>query len=706
MYRPEDFPPVHGKDHFRILLKRKWTGLTFFFALVGAVLLYLAFTEPRYEAKLKFVLKPPPISPLLMMGELVYSEGVDIVARRTFVATQFEVLKSMTLAERVMDRLDLWKEYHLGEAKGGSLGLFRPVRVQTREGAAAGFAKNVSVVAPTIMSNHAELSFRHRDPVKAARIANALLDSYVEFLYEERSRRIRENLAWLQRQFEKLGNEVVQADQALQDFRKSRDAVSVDDRENILLQKLLSLNAALTQARIARMAAENAYLDAKQFEASPTQLERAPMVITANPQIAAILGQINLLKTEYARTQERYQEKHPRILELRSTLDELETRLKSELLKTIDSLKITYDLAKSQEESLARELEATQRESIQMAEQRIEYYQLLNASKVNRTLYDSLLSRLKETSILQEFQNPHDIVQIIDKAVPPDEPGGYRPYFLPVACGVGLLLGFFLCYVKDYFDTTIENERDVNEALRLPILGVLPKARPPRELRPWAVEKAVHRWPGSVLSDHFERLAHIAEHLSAKQGIRSVLVTSAQPREGRTTVAANLALLLARAGEKVLLVDGDMRRPRLHEIFSCRTEPGLLDVAAEARDPADAVRSTDSPNLFLIPSGVPTVRGVQKPIEPVRLRDLFKALEDRFDRIVVDSPALLEVGDGSALARATDGILWVVASGQTPREKAYWMLQSLSLLDRILLGVVLNKVRILRGPTGYYSGGS
>ncbi len=706
MYRPEDFPPVHGKDHFRILLKRKWTGLTFFFVLVGAVLLYLAFTEPSYEAKLKFVLKPPPISPLVMMSEIVYSEGVDIVARRTFVATQFEVLKSRSLAERVMDRLDLWKEYGLGEPRRGVFDLFGPARIRTRDGAAAEFSENVEVVTPNIMSNHAELYFKHRDPDMAARIANALLDSYVEFLYEERARKIRENLSWLHEQFEKLGNEVVQADQALQNFRKDRDAVSVDDRENILLQKLLSLNTALTQARIARIAAENAYLDAKQFEASPTQLERAPMVIATNPQIAAILGQINLLRIEYARTQERYQEKHPRILELRSTLAELETRLKAELLKTVDSLKITYDLAKSQEQALARELEAAQGESIQMAEQRIEYYQLLNASKVNRTLYDSLLSRLKETSILQGYENPHDIVQIIDKAVPPDKPGGYRPYFLPVACGVGLLLGFFLCYVKDYFDTTIENERDVHEALHQPVLGVLPKVRPPRARRPWAVEKAVLRWPGSALSDHFERLAQVAQHLSAKQEIRSVLVTSAQPREGRTTVASNLALLLARAGEKVLLIDGDGRRPRLHEIFSCRSEPGLLDIVAEGRDPADAVRTTDSPNLFLIPSGVPAGRWVPKPVEPARLRDLLRGLQDRFDRIVVDSPALLEVGDGSALARATDGILWVVSSGQTPREKAYWMLQSLSLLDRSLLGVVLNKVRILRGPTGYYSGGS
>lgn len=705
MFRPQDFPPVHGKDHFRILLKRKWTGLSFFAVLVGATALYLAFTKPSYEAKVKFVLKPPPISPLLMMGELIYNEGVDIVSRRTFVATQFEILKSRTLAERVMDRLDLWKDYRLGEAETGGWNLFGPARVRTKDGAAADFAESVSVVAPNIVSNHAELSFKHRDPDKAARVANALIDSYVEYLYEERSRKIRENLAWLQKQFEKIGNEVVQADQALQDFRKDRGAVSVDDRENIQLQKLVSLNTALTQARIARIAAENAYLDAKHFEASPTELERAPMVVATNPQIAAILAQINLLRIEYARTRERYQEKHPRMLEIRSTLDELETRLKAELLKTIDSLKINYDLAKSQEESLAQELEAAQNESIHVAEQRIEYYQLLNASKVNRTLYDSLLSRLKETSLLQEFRNPHDIVQIIDEAVPPDKPGGYRPYFLPVACGVGLLVGFFLCYVKDYFDTTLENERDIRETLHLPVLGVLPHARSPRGRRPWAIEKAVLRWPGSLLSDHLERLAQVVEHLSAKQSVRSILVTSASPREGRTTVASNLALLLARAGEKVLLVDGDARRPRLHEVFPCRNEPGLVGLLAEGQDPTDVIRGTDVPNLSLIPSGRPK-EPAAKPFEPWRLQEVFQTLQGRYDRIVVDSPALLEVGDGSALARAVDGILWVVASGKTHREKAFWMHQSLSLLDRTVLGVALNKVRFLRGPTGYYSGRS
>ncbi len=157
MYRHEDFPPVHMRDHLRVIRKNKWTAVVFFVFVVGLTGLYLLTTKPIYEGTCKLILLPPPLTPLTMLGEVIYSEGIDIVSKRLFAMTQFEVIKSRPVAERVMDRLQLWDEYHLGEERKGPFGRKRePV---TRVMAAGAFAEKVSVVQPTVMSNHIEVSF-------------------------------------------------------------------------------------------------------------------------------------------------------------------------------------------------------------------------------------------------------------------------------------------------------------------------------------------------------------------------------------------------------------------------------------------------------------------------------------------------------------------------------------------------------------------
>jgi polysaccharide biosynthesis transport protein len=338
MYRPEDFPPVHLRDHLRVIRKNKWTAIVFFTLVVGLTGLYLLVTKPNYAATTKLILKPPPLSPLTMMTEVVYTEGFDIVAKRLFAITQFEVIKSRQVAERVMDRLQLWDEYQLGKEQKGLLGA-KPGGI-TREMAALAFAEQVSVLQPTVLSNHIEVSFRAEDTEKAAHVVNILIEEYTAVLLEERADRIRDNLEWLRQQFQSLEEEVVEADQALQDFKRERNLISVDDRENILLQKLHGLNTTLIQARIARIAAENVYRDARRLEDDPTRLEQAPMILASNPAIAALHDQWNPMKTEQARIRERYMEKHPRMIELSSTIQELEGRSRAEGLNAIGSLRI------------------------------------------------------------------------------------------------------------------------------------------------------------------------------------------------------------------------------------------------------------------------------------------------------------------------------------------------------------------------------
>lgn len=699
MYRPEDFPPVHMRDHLRVVRKYKWTAIFFFVLVVSLTALYLLFTPAGYTGTAKIVLKPPPLTPLTMLSEIAYSEGIDIVNKRLFSNTQFEVIKSRRVAERIMDRLNLWEDYGLGKETKPMFG--GKARTITRDMAAQAFGEKVSVIQPTIISNHIEVSFNAKDPDLAAEIVNVLLEEYTQILYEDRAVRIRQNLEWLRKQFERLDSEVVEADQALQDFRRERNLLSVDDRENILLQKLHALNSGLIQARIARITAETAYLDAKRFEDDPTHLENAPTVLSTNPQIAALSGQLNVLMTELARSHERYLDKHPRMIELNSTIEDVRQRIRDEVLAAIESLRLTYEMTASQEASLRQELEAVQQEVIHTDEQKIEYMQLLNHSKANRMLFDNLVTRLKETVVIQDFEDPRETLQIIQGAIPSDKPAGFRTFFLPIAAGVGLLVGLFLCYVRDYFDTTIQNERDIHETLRLPLLGILPHSRVSRFRirRPLAKAPLLH--PEIPYVEFLQHLASIVHRTGTAENIKSVLVTSACPREGRTTVTINLAIAMAQRGRRVLVVDADLRKPGLEQAFPQEESRGLSRLLQTGGDPSQYIEKTDMDNLFYLPAGpCPQVPSVL--LESPEVPRLLEALKKGFDWILIDSSALLEAPEAVALAQWTDTALWVISSGEISAERAAWAKRSLTLMNCRILGVVLNRVRFLRGPTHYY----
>ncbi len=701
-YRPEDFPPIHARDHLRILKKEKWAGILFFIMVVGLTTLYLSSSKPRYAATSTFLLYPPPVSPTLMMSELVIYEGKDIIHEKLFTNTYFDVLKSREFCEKVFDRLDLWDDYDLGGERKG-VPFFGETVTITREMITESVSGNVEVRTPVLTSNANVLTIRSGNPEKAARIANTMLEVLLEILLEERETHIQNNLEWLQTAFHQLEEEILGSDQALQDYKRQHDAISLDERENILLTKLHTLNGSLVQSRLARIAAQNIYYDAKQHQADPSNLENAPAIIASNAQIAGLQAQFNLIKTELSRIRKRYKEKHPRMIEIRATIMELEQRILAEIHNAIDSLRISYELTRSQENSLIRELEEVKAEVIRLDEQKIEYLKLFNASLVNHAIFDTVLNRMKENQILLTFANPLKTLQVIDRAVPPDKPSGFRQFFLPVSILVGIILGCFLCYLKDYFDDTIQNEREVHDVLSLPLLAILPYCRNSRVRKTRTLGNALTLYPDIPFVEFFHRFANIVQHALARQDRKTILVVSTSPQEGKTSVTTNLGIALAQRGQKVLLIDGNLRRPSLHDIFLLDNSIGLSNLFQTAGEGSlgTFAQKTNVENLYCLPAGP------QPPVPPVFLESsqaaqVLEAFREHFDRIIIDSSAILEVSDATVLARLTDTIIWVMGSGDTSKEKATWTKRSLSLVNADILGVVLNKVHHLRGPTSYY----
>jgi receptor protein-tyrosine kinase len=313
-----------------------------------------------------------------------------------------------------------------------------------------------------------------------------------------------------------------------------------------------------------------------------------------------------------------------------------------------------------------------------------------------------VITRLKETVLIQGYENPNDTVQIIQRAVPSDKPAGFRRFYLPIAAGVGLLVGLFLCYVRDYFDTTIQNERDIHENLKLPLLGILPHSRISRFGKSPSLAKAPLLHPQLPYVEFLHHLASIVHHAGTTEGRKTMLVTSACPREGRSTLTVNLGIALAQRGQKVLIVDGDLRKPGLQPTFSLSGAEGFSNLLQSGGDPKEYIQGTEVENLFCLPAGpCPQIPSVL--LESAEVPRVMEALKQVFDWVLIDSSALLEAPETVALAQWVDTALWVIASGATSSERAAWAKRSLTLMNCSILGITLNKVRYLRGPTYYYT---
>ena len=254
----------------------------------------------------------------------------------------------------------------------------------------------------------------------------------------------------------------------------------------------------------------------------------------------------------------------------------------------------------------------------------------------------------------------------------------------------------------DYFDTTIQNERDIHEVLRLPLLGILPYCRTSRFGQKDSLAKVPLLHPGLPYVELLQHLASIVHRVGTEQNCKTLLFTSACPREGRTTLTINLGITLAQRGQKVLIVDGDLRRPSVHQAFSLDGTSGLSNLLQAGGDPKEYVRETGVENLFCLPAGpCPPVPSVL--LESPEVPRAMERLKRDFDWVLIDSSALLDAPETVALAQWMDTALWVIASGATSMERASWTKRSLSLMNCRILGIVLNRVRFLRGPTHYYA---
>jgi exopolysaccharide transport family protein len=714
-------------DYLRVVYRRRWIALPVFLIvfIVGTV---NALREiPIYQARVQMILqKDAPNAARLDQVFQAESSWYD----SEFIQTQFRILQSRTLARRTIDSMNLWNVPKLGngpdpkpaisftgyfwQGVNGLLALVQkpfseppPAAVVTERPKAEDdetSAQSVRIdqflgglgVVPVRNSQIVEIHYTSSDPEFAAQAANAVAKAYIQQTTEFKFSASKDAADWLSDRLAEQRKAVEASESALQAYKEKNGGVSITDgANNIVVQRLTELNSALTKAKTERINKEAAYNQLKAAQAAGT-LDSFPTVLS-NEYIQKLRTDLTDLQRQQAQLADRYGERHAEVIKNRTAIQAADAKLRGELGKIVESVHSEYEAALSQEQSLQSALDAQKAEALSLNRKGIEYGVLQREADSNRQIYESLMQRTKETGITSESRSTN--VRIVDPAeVPrgPISPNVTRE--LEVSFATGMFFAVAVAFGLEYLDNRIKSPQELKAQLGIPFLGMVPSVGKDKS----SGEPLLSRAVPANFAEAFKSIRTNVLFSSAEDGMRTVVVTSSGPGEGKSIVSANLAVALAQAGQRVLLLDGDMRRPRVHEIFGTEQEPGVSNILTGGAKPSEAIKRCPTVHgLWLLPSGhIPP-----NPAELLgshRFREFIGSLEEHFDWVVIDSPPVLVVTDSSIVANHASGVVFVVGSDKTSRQAARTAVEQLDATNARIIGSVLNRVNLARHQY-YYS---
>jgi succinoglycan biosynthesis transport protein ExoP len=696
----------HLVDYLKVLHKRRWTAATSFLLVVVGIMLYTFTTTPIYEAKTRLLIEADNPN-IISFKEVIDEQG----AKADYYQTQYNILQSRILARKTLERLNLWENQYLGTpvTEPGFFG--RMFRGGSRQSAtttpAAGesieqsraidrFLANLTV-SPIRNSRLVDVKFRLPDAELASRVVNALAKNYIEQNLEYRFGASKEASDWLGERLKENRNQVEQAEAALQRYREQNDAIPLENRESIVVQKLTDLSAAVTQAKTERFQKQAVYNQLQSLRQSGAALDTFPAIL-ANTYIQQQKADLAQLQSQHTQLSEKLGERHPEILKVQSAIQLAQNKLDGEVAKIVQSVRNEYTAALAKENSLIGALNQQKVEAQTMNRKAIDYGVLERDVQSSKQIYESLLQRAKETGINSELKTTN--IRVVDHAEQPRYPVAPRKLLnLVLAVLAGLVVGICLAFFFEYVDSSIKSPDEIRTYLGLTTLGMVP-ALNMKALK--GREPLINTGVPPNFAEAFRSMRTNVLFAAADEGSRSLVVTSTGPGEGKTMVAANLAIGFAQAGQRVILIDADMRRPRVHQIFGQNQEPGLSNLMVGHAVASATICKSGVPGLWLLNAG----RIPPNPAELLgsrRFKEFIALLSQHFDAVIIDSPPIMAVTDSAIVASAASGIVFVVGAEMTSRQAARNAIEQLQNGRPRFFGAVLNRVELERNAF-YYSG--
>ena len=555
-------------------------------------------------------------------------------------------------------------------------------------------------IEPVKNTRLVRINFDSYHPGLASQAANAIATNYIKLNLENRFKATEQAKEQLNEQLEVMRAKVESADEALQAFCQKHGFVFLDDKErNVSLQRLSDLNDALAKAESERMAKEALYKQTKKgdFDSIPLILE--------NKMIQDLRQQYLQLEVQYSKLAETFKPEYPELIRLKRQMETIQRRLNAEYSRYIHAIRNEYEFCLRKESLVRSAFEQQKTVVTEMQQKAIQYNILKREADTNRDLYKNLLQRMKEAGIQAGITASN--IQVVDQAAVPTRP--YKPNIprkILYATVIGLLFGAALAFFLEYLDNTIKTSEDVEQIVRLPAFGMVPtisyeKRKQVERGKVYPVELVTFGHPRSLLSEVYRNIRTSILLSFSERPPKTMVVSSPNPMEGKTTTAVNMAIAFSQLGSPVLIIDGDMRKPRIHKVFNGANGVGLSNFLSGNAELKSIIRSSNIPNLFYIPSG-PIPPNPSELLGSNLFKNMLQFLGRSFEQIIFDSPPVLSFGDSLILSNSVDGVVLVVLSGKTPRETLHQSKNALHQVNAKILGVVVNQVEIGQTRYGYY----
>lgn len=709
--RPSGKPIPPPWEFWRTILKRKGIVLIFAFTLVATVTVFSFLATPIYTAKGTLAIEREPN--ILSFEEILQIETVS----DDFIQTQYKLLESRSLAEETMARLNLSAH---GSSAGTSPGTENSQDPGARWKSADSFLARLKI-SPIPQTRLVEVRFKDPDPKFAAAALNTLFAAYVDMNVQKKYQATEQANAFLTTQIVQVKSEIEAAEKKLLEYGAEKNIIALGDKETTVVEKLGDLNKALTEAQIALVLKESFYNEIR--SASPDFL---PEAINNNDLIQRLREEYVRLKADYTKSQAVFKSDYPEMQRLKSSLDSAKTALENEMQALRKSAYNDFQAALNKAKSLESVFNKQKEEAIQLNSNAILYNSLKNEIDNKKNLLDSLLRRQSETAVSVRLKGLRTSnVWIVDRAEVPLYPSS--PKKIPnivLALFLGICGGLGLAFLFERLDSSVSDSEDVEKYAGLPSLGIVPAFRrsglrateisgtkatngekgdiadgrkaghDPVQHRGdiSSIELIAHQDPESSYAEHYRSIRTTFLLEAARAQLKIVTVSSALPGEGKTATVVNLGIVLAQLGHRVLLLDADLRRPRLHSIFKVQNIWGLTNTLGNGSEPRGLISPTGIRGLFLMKAG-PIPPNPTDLLGSEKMGTLLDELRKHFDFILVDTPPVLSVSDVAVLGPKIDANIFVVRSGKTPRQILSRALASLETHKITSLGVILNNVR-------------
>jgi polysaccharide biosynthesis transport protein len=684
------------REYLGILHKRRATVVTSLGLSLLIAVLYNYTTRPLYQASVQLLIDPAV--PRVLPAAQTIDPGVQDYE------TEYALLRGQKVAARVIEKLELQKSPELMTGP-----LMTPWerfqrkflgRVPTVDVGRDGIPLSPAVAAlrsrigiePLPGGRLVNIRITAYDPTIAAEIANTLGQVYIDQSMEFRFDASTQATDWLSGRLAEQKRKVEEAEKALIAYQERYGLTDAAATGGPSSNKSAALENALIAARTERIAKESLLNQAH----STSPLSSIPSLL-AMPGVHEVQVKLAELQSEQTRLGESLGERHPDMVQLRAEIAAAEGKLQAELRGAVRALEADTQAARSKEASISADLERAWREGLDVGRKAIEYQALKREVETNKQLFQTVMSRAKETGLESELRATN--VRIVERAEAPRGPASpnrRRNYVMALV--IGLALGIGLAILFEHADNTIKNPDDVRR-LDLPFLAMVPSVSQGSGTLP---SKALAlRNPDGHLAEAYRVLrTNLIFSMPADKG-RVVIVSSANPGEGKTTTAANLAAALSMNGAKVLVLDADLRRPTLHQHLGVQKAPGLSDVIVGRNQPADVIQATRYKGLYVLPCG----HAAPNPAELLdsnAMRDIVGGLKHHYDWVLVDTPPILAMADTPILCPIADGVLLVLAAEVTLRPAIERARDQILAVGGKVTGAVLNKVDLKRNSY-YYS---